>query len=145
MFNDNITKVNYSCLTYKYNGCYYPHMFKKILLIFLLYLTLPCFSQGVGDSTNHKVFLYLYTENCGYCVKFAPIYDKLEQIYGKQCVFLKQDASTKQGVSLMKEFNAFYVPYVLLVNYEKQSIKRVAPTCLLNYACVKDAVDKFVN
>lgn len=116
-----------------------------ILIILSFFMILPAFADNKTVTINNKVFLYMYTKDCGYCDKFIPNYNKLEQVYGKKCSFLKQDASTEYGTNLMNEFKAFYVPFVALIDYEKHTIHRVAPTCLLNYACIKDAVDKFVN
>ena len=108
------------------------------------------FSQGISEfeeasRNNSKIFLYMYVPECGYCIKFDPIYDKLSQKYGKSCKFLKLNAATEYGNSLMRSVNASYVPYVALIDHKKQTMHRVVPTCLLNQACTKDAVEKFVN
>ena len=87
----------------------------------------------------------MYTDDCSYCVKFEPAYEKLFQKYNKDCKFLKIDANTAYGNSLMRSLNAFYVPYVALINNKKQTMQNVTPTCLLNYACTKDAVEKFID
>ena len=108
-------------------------------------MILPAFADNKTVTINNKAFLYMYTKDCGYCDKFVPNYNKLEQVYGTKCSFIKQDASTEYGITLMNEFKAFYVPFVALIDYEKHTIQRVAPTCLLNYACIKDAVDKFIS
>ena len=87
----------------------------------------------------------MYAKDCNYCTKFEPIYEKLFQKYGKSCKFLKIDANTSYGNTLMQKMNAFYVPHVSLIDNEKQMLQNVTPTCLLNYACIKDAVDKFID
>ena len=119
-------------------------MSRLFVVIFALFIMLPAFADDRTVIINNKAILYMYTKDCGYCNKFVPIYDKLQQIYSKKCTFLKQDASTEYGTSLMNEFKASYVPFVALIDYKKHTIQRVAPVCLLNYACVKDSVDKFV-
>ena len=127
--------------------CYHSTMIKRLLTILSILLILPVYSADTSKlaTVNNKAILYMYTKECSYCDKFAPNYSKLEKTYDKKCRFLKQDASTEYGTQLMREFKAFYVPFVVFIDYDRHIIQRVAPTCLLNYACVKDAVDKFVE
>ena len=87
----------------------------------------------------------MYTPECGYCQKFDENYKKLANKYGKDCKFLKINANTTYGYSVMRRLSAFYIPFVVLLNNQKQTMQRIDPTCLLEYACVKDAVDKFVK
>ena len=122
-------------------------MFKKLFLTLLLFSVLPVFAGEFEDASisNERIFLYMYTPECSYCQKFEPTYDKLLQKFGKNCKFLKMNAATDYGNAVMQNLNAFYVPFVVLINNQKQTMQRVTPTCLMNYACVKDAVDKFTN
>lgn len=122
-------------------------MFKKILLIATFLLLLPAFAGEYEDAlkSGDKIFLYLYTPECGYCTKFNPNYNKLSSIYGNKCKFLKINAATTYGNSIMRNFNAYYVPYVSIIDNKKHTFSRIDPSCLLNYACVQDAVNKFVN
>ena len=120
-------------------------MLKRLILILAFFWILSVFAESKTVTENNKVFLYMYTKECSYCDKFIPNYNKLEQLYGKKCTFLKQNASTDYGTGLMNDFKATHVPFVALIDYEKHTIQRVAPTCLLNYACVKNAVDKFIS
>ena len=122
-------------------------MFKRLVSILLLLLTLPAVAGELEDAlkTNSKIFLYMYTDNCTYCEKFKPIGNKLVQKYKKNCAVVKVDAATSYGNKLMQEFGAFYVPNVMLIDYNKQTMKRVAPACMLTYECIKDALEEFVN
>lgn len=122
-------------------------MFKKFLLILFLLMALPVWAGEFEEASRqyNKIFLYLYTRDCGYCQRFNPVYDKLVQRYGGSCKFLKINAATEYGNFLMRRVRGSYVPYVVMVNNQKQTMQRITPTCLLNYACTKDAVDKFVN
>ena len=83
-------------------------MWKKILCIIYLIVILPVFSGEYEDAVSRgdRIFLYMYTPHCGYCVK---------------------------------------LPYVLIVNPRKNETKRITPQCLLNYACINDALDRFVE
>ena len=122
-------------------------MIKRILCILSLFIVLPAFSGEYEEATrtNNKIFLYLYTKNCNYCVKFNPVFNKISQIYGNNCKFLKINADTEYGGSLMRGLNAYYVPYVALINNSNRTVHTINPTCLLNYACTKDAMDKFTR
>ena len=110
-------------------------------------MALPAFSGELEEASrrNARVFLYMYTPECGYCKQFDPIYNLYEKKYGKNCAFLKINANTEYGSYLMRQMRASYVPYVALINNNKQTLQRVAPTCLLNNACTKDALEKFVS
>ena len=70
---------------------------------------------------------------------------KIEDCNKKYCAIVKVDASTKYGNSLMREFGCYYVPNLVLLDYKKKTMKRVAPNCMLNYECIKDAMDEFAK
>ena len=56
-------------------------MLKKLLFTISLLVCLPAFSGAYEDAfkSSDKVFLYFYTNDCGYCIKFNPIYEKVEE------------------------------------------------------------------
>lgn len=122
-------------------------MLKKILLILMLSFILPVSAGEFEDALKNysKVFLYIYTPECGYCKQFDSIYDKLNKKYNNDCKFVKINANTEYGNLVMRMTDAHFVPNVLLINSEKQIMHRVTPKCLLEYACIKDAVLKFVD
>lgn len=119
----------------------------RVLLTFLM---LICFSASAfcGEyekaiKENNKLLVYFYAPKCTYCVKFAQIYELLEKNYNNKCKFLKIDITTDYGKSLIQEFNVYYVPYVFLLNNEKRLLQKFDSKCLLNYSCMKDAIEKF--
>ena len=122
-------------------------MLKRFLFLLSLILVTPVWAGEYEDANRFDahVFLYLQTPECGYCRQFDPIYAKLEKKYHNECKFVKIDANTDYGYSVMQKIGAHYVPYVLLINNQRQTIQRVLPQCLLNNACIKDAVEKFVK
>lgn len=122
-------------------------MFKKILCILSCLIVLPAFA-GVFENAianNEKVFLYMYTPTCGYCVKFNPIYNKLASKYSNKCKFLKLDLNTAYGMQLAQKFNVTSIPYVVTIDNNKKSTSRINPKCLMDYACTDSVVNKFVN
>ena len=122
-------------------------MIKRLLSLFIISLSLPVFAGELEEAlkSNNKIFLYMYTKDCTYCEKFKPIFEKLDQKYKKNGASVKVDAYTKYVNQLMQEFGAYYVPNVILLDYRKQTMKRVAPACMLTYECIKDAVEEFVR
>ena len=122
-------------------------MIKKFLYLLSILTILPAFSGDYEKSISNdeNVLLYLYTNNCNYCVKFDPIFDKLQEKFSNNCKFLKVDITSTYGTELMHKFNAYYVPYVILYNNNKRIMHTIVPTCLINYACAKDAIEKFIN
>lgn len=122
-------------------------MLKRILLILGLFFVLPAFSGVYEDAfnTSDKVFVYFYTSDCGYCVRFNPIFEKISEKFANNCKFVKVNVSEDYGNKLMQQFGAYYVPYVVMINSSNKTMRTIDPTCLLNYSCTKDAVDKFVK
>lgn len=122
-------------------------MLKRFLCILMFLGVLPAFSGEFEEATRtyDKIFLYMYTNNCSYCVKFNPIYNKIMHKYNGNCKFLKINADTEYGNSLMRGLNAYYVPYVAMIDNNKQMVKTISPTCMLNYGCANDAIDKFIK
>ncbi|MBQ7765101.1 thioredoxin family protein [bacterium] len=122
-------------------------MQKKFILLWALLLLLPVYA-GVFDialKNNDKVFLYLYTDSCGYCVKFNPKYEMLVKEFSNKCKFLKINANTKEGAELMYKFNSPYVPFVVVIDNNKNSIDKISSRCLLDYSCVKNIMSEFTS
>ncbi len=94
---------------------------------------------------NEKMVLYLYTPECSYCVKFNPIFEKLENKFGNKCKFLKVNANTEYGYMLMYATRGTYVPNVILIDSKNQVMNRMEANCLLNMACANESVSKLVN
>ena len=123
-------------------------MLRKILCLLFLLLILPVQAGELDEiiMKNHgKIFLYLYTKDCSYCVKFNPIYEKLVKKYGQKCIFFKIDANTERGHYLMYETRTGYVPNVIFIDTSKQTMGRVDPVCLIDEACINNTMNKFIN
>ena len=124
-------------------------MLKKILCILIISVGF-ILSAHTGEfdnviNNNENVFLYLYTKNCSYCIKFNPIYNKIAKKYSNNYKFIKIDADSAYGSSLMRDIQAHYVPYVVIFNHSKQVVKSIEPICLLSYACTQYELEKFVR
>ena len=120
----------------------------RILFSVLSFLMIsPCFAGELEDAlnTNSKVFLYLYTKECGYCVKFNPIYDIISKKFANDCKFLKVNARTSYGQSLMRIYNGVFVPYLLLFDTKNKQMARLNPDCYLDTACITNAIDVWVH
>lgn len=123
-------------------------MFKKCLVFLLLMLTTSAVFAGVYEAAlekNEKVFLYLHSNNCKYCLNFEPVYSKVSNIYGQKCKFLKVDTETDEGRRLMRLFGARYVPFVVIADSKKQEIYQIEPNCLINFKCTNYYVDRFIR
>ena len=122
-------------------------MFKRLVLVLLLFISLSA-QAGELDKlieANEKLFLYLYTQDCSYCVKFNPIYNKMVKKYKGKCNFIKIDANSKQGSFLMYETQANYVPNVVIIDAKKRRLAKLVPNCLLEEACMDRVLKSFVN
>ena len=76
---------------------------------------------------------------------FQPNYKKVSKDHDGQFVFIKVDASTKYGKSLMREFNGTFVPYVVMINSQKKIAGQITPDCLMDLKCVEKSMEKFRN
>ena len=119
----------------------------KKTVIFLLFLgvTFNVFVNSVQAQANTKTLLYLYSSDCGYCIKFNPIYKKISEAFAGKCNFKKVDARTAEGQRLMQKYNGVFVPYVLIIDDEKNYKAYLTPNCILSYACTSSAVENFVK
>ena len=120
----------------------------RIFFLFIILFSTLSASANEFDNlvrSHDKIFLYLYTQDCSYCDKFSPIYEKLLKKYKNNCKFIKVDANTKAGNELKMSTGSYYVPNVLVIKSREQTMRRIVPVCLLNYACIDDAVNEFVN
>ena len=115
------------------------------LLIFILFWELSAQNVIAQKTKKDKTFLYLYTESCGYCVKFNPIYDKLAKVFGDKIDFIKVDANKPDGYRLMKNYGAKFVPFVVIIDNKKDEGSIILPNCLLQYACSENQVKRFIN
>lgn len=121
-------------------------MLKKFLVILLVGITALVFAgQDFTLLEDEKVFLYLYSENCGYCVKFEPIYKNVQKNYQNRIKFVKLDINKPEGRQLAYEFGANYVPFVALLDTRKRTIQQIAPSCLLDYKCSEKNIIKFIK
>ena len=122
-------------------------MVKKFLLlsILLVFTVVPVLAGVYEDaiSSGRGTFLYLYTPECGYCKKFNPIYQKLANTHKNKCTFLKIDASTPYGPSIIRRFRAYYVPYVVVS--KKSTFVNIEADCLMDYVCTEKVLNKVVN
>jgi len=123
-------------------------MLKKFICIIFLLLILPVHAVELENiiMTHHgKVLLYLYTNDCAYCTKFNPIYEKLVKKFENKCTFIKLDAQTEKGNYLMYETRANYVPNVVILDTSKHTMGKLDPVCLLNEACINKTMNTFIN
>ena len=118
-------------------------MFKRLVTMFLLLQCVPVFAGELENAwtKNKNVFLYLYSENCGYCKMFSPRYNKLSATYNKNYEFVKVDTDTDYGLNLLRKYNGRYIPYVLLLN--KNKVVQIQPDCLMDLACVEYEIKAF--
>lgn len=120
-------------------------MFKKFIIL-MIFIISPVFAGEFEDASKvySKVFLYLYSPKCIYCVKFDPQYEILSKKY-TNCKFIKIDVNSKYGTLLMRKFNAYYVPYIALVDNKNKTLQNISPSCIVDNACIKDQMNKFVK
>lgn len=120
-------------------------MVKRILGIFAILLTLPVVAGEYENALaqNKKTFLYLYSSDCGYCVKFEPIYEKLVSNFSSEYKFVKVNTDTTYGRSLAKKLQVRFVPFVLLTDKTRNENALVAPMCITNLACADKVLKNF--
>ena len=112
-----------------------------------LLLLIPAYAGPVEDAikTSDKIFLYLYTPNCGACKEFNSYYMEYARKYGKDCKFLKINASTQYGARTGMAVGLKYVPWVVLIDSKKKTRKHLQWECLSYHACAIKAIESFIN
>ena len=127
--------------------CYHLGMLKRFLLLFMFMAILPVCAGELEDALKRgePTFLYLHTNYCKYCKQFEPIYRKVSQAHKDKCRFISIDANTPYGKNIMRQFKAGFVPFVVMIDTNRQFLLNIPPECLLDNACVDKEVKKFIN
>ena len=120
-------------------------MLKKFIFCFIVFLILPAYAGELESAlkNNEDVFLYLYTSFCGTCKQFNPVYENIMNNYNKKYKFIKINAETPYGYSLVRRYNVMYVPFVALINSKR--IWQLDGSCLIDAGCTTEALNKFKN
>ena len=121
---------------------------RRLILCLMSLLIMTSANAGVYEDAlkqNERVFLYIYTQNCGYCVRFKPVYEKLAVKYSPKCKFVKVDADTEYGKALAAAFGVRFVPYVVIANSKMGKTALLPPNCLLHFECADDVMRGFVK
>ena len=113
-------------------------MIRFLLCLLTLFFVSPVLAGPYEDAMENynNVFLYIYTPQCGYCKKFEPNYNRLKSVYGKNCKFVKIDATTDYGSVISYNYKVKYVPYVALLKPREKDGFQVPAKCLLEYSCI---------
>lgn len=121
----------------------------RIALCLFIFITcsLSCLAESFEATLTKepKILAYVYTNECKYCVSFNPIYEKIVKNYNSKLKIVKKNAKTAEGYYIMKKFNGVFVPFVIMIDNKNKQIYSVHPNCLLNYACMSNAVDVFIH
>ena len=122
-------------------------MFKKVLITLICLATIPVIAGLVEDAKSSKdfVFLYLYTPECGYCKKFNPNYNKISQKYRNKYEYLKINANSSYGNSLIRSYRARYVPFVVIINSKTGKGYQLQTSCITDFACLDKVVSGFIK
>lgn len=115
----------------------------SILLALLFILPVQAGEYEKALEQNEKVFLYLYSSNCSYCIKFEPIYKKIVSEYGNDFKFIKINTDTTYGRTLAYKLQARFVPFVMLTDKTKNENALVAPMCITNLACAEKVLRNY--
>ena len=121
-------------------------MAKRLLFFIILCFSLPVAASVMSDAVNNRSgMVYLYSQHCGYCVKFEPIYRQLEKKYGKTYKFKKISADMNEGRILAKEYGVYSVPTVLVFNSKIKKTARVVPECMFDISCLEKEFINFIR
>ena len=93
-------------------------------------------------SKGKPVLLYMYTDECGGCAKFSPVYEQLAKDR-TDFTYLKINASTWYGYNLMRQFRVSYVPFVAMFKPNSKDGAQISNGCLYNMACMNKVLTDF--
>ena len=123
-------------------------MFKKFFyltsIIFIVFVFVP-YTESKQEKLSSHEFVYLYNNNCGYCIKFNPIFNNIKKNYENNISFSKINVSTDEGQKIATNYGITYVPYVIMHNIKNNQKATVAPSCLLKPACVEKTIKDFYS
>jgi thiol-disulfide isomerase/thioredoxin len=121
-------------------------MLKKFIIILSILSIIPVYAGELEDALkqNKNIFLYMYTPECGYCNKFAPRYNKISKMYDKHYTFVKLNANTQYGYSILRRFKGRGVPYIVLIN-SKNKASAVDYYCLMQTEYTDKVLMKFIK
>ena len=117
---------------------------KKVLLIFLgifviafsaYFVKAESTKMGNGSFQSYEQLLlqnspgvlYLYTNDCKYCVKFAPIFNKLSKEFVGKYLFVKIDAYNPKYSQLCKTLGLRTVPSIYIYEPKTKMMQPVHP------------------
>lgn len=120
---------------------------KKLALILSLLICLPVFPGQYEDAlrTGEPVCLYLHTKTCRYCKQANLVFEKLVQNNKKKYKFVSLDAESPYGSLLMRDLMVGYVPFVVLSDAKRQYFQPIAPSCVIEYACIEKEMKEFLK
>ena len=118
-----------------------------IALIFILFL-IPVFAAQYDNTTSSrqkKMVIYLYTNECGVCKRFNPIFNSISSKYGQKCTFKKINANTQEGYNVLRRFNVRYVPFVIIQDNAARDARPIEYGCFMDHSCFDAVVDNFTK
>ena len=80
------------------------------------------------------VVIVVHTEWCGFCKKFAPVFEEVSKEHGKQYVFAKLDAQLNE--ELAKEFKVNGFPTILFMKKGKEIAREMGYMTKENFTAV---------
>ena len=117
---------------------------KKLLVLFLLSLTIPAFAGEFEKaySSGENVLVYFYSPSCIACEKFNPYFDEISK-QNKDIKCVKVNIDTRDGMMLMRKYHCLYIPYLILTNSKIKSTKSIGLNCAINQMCFERVLKSY--
>lgn len=95
------------------------------------------FNKLIEDFSDRIVIIDFWAVWCGPCKIFAPIFERLQQEYAQDFIFVK--VNTDENVSIAQRFGITGIPTTLFIRNKKVIHKAVGA---MNYDYLKQLLDK---
>jgi len=95
------------------------------------------FNKLVSDYNNNVIVIDFWAVWCGPCMTFAPVFEKLQQEYGKDYIFVK--VNVDEVGSIAAQYGITGIPTTLFIKGGKVIHKIVGA---VPYTYMKEVLDK---
>lgn len=118
----------------------------RLIIILMLGLIVPAaHAEETLESalkSGQYVFMYAYSDWCGSCKRFNPIYADLEKKH-KDYKFVKINTQTPYGQKIGRHYNIRYIPFTAVFNSKTNSGEIVPLRCAFDSICLNNFVNEF--
>lgn len=94
---------------------------------------------------NKPVAIEFYADWCGYCKKFAPLYEDLKAQYSDKIIFLKINTDKPETSYLSSKYNITSLPSVIIINPKSDEWHFIPQGYYFDMELMKEQLEKHIE